>query len=128
MQAALSKKYLQRRKRISLWLTRFVFALLRSCSILWDHAQTYIDVNRDLTTEILQKVERLGAKAIIFTVDVGWWSKRTLETRHGGELPKASLGAFMAMGGRQDRNLSWNDISWIRVRILCFSGPLLRLN
>ncbi|RYO37681.1 hypothetical protein AA0111_g2631 [Alternaria arborescens] len=76
--------------------------------------QTYIDVNRDLTTEILQKVERLGAKAIIFTVDVGWWSKRTLETRHGGELPKASLGAFMAMGGRQDRNLSWNDISWIR--------------
>lgn len=77
--------------------------------------QIYIDKNRDLSIEILKKVERLGAKAIIFTVDVGWWSKRTLESRLNGTLPKSSLGAFMASGGQQDRNLCWNDISWIRV-------------
>ncbi|KAF2821154.1 FMN-linked oxidoreductase [Ophiobolus disseminans] len=76
----------------------------------------YIDERRELTTEILQKVERLGAKAIIFTVDVGWWSKRNLEIRHGGELPTASLGAFVAMGGRQDRNLSWNYIAWVKAQ------------
>jgi L-lactate dehydrogenase (cytochrome) len=69
-----------------------------------------MDRVRSVSAEILQKVERLGAKAIIFTVDVGW------EARINGTISKSSLGAFMAMGGLQDRNLSWDDISWIRCR------------
>jgi L-lactate dehydrogenase (cytochrome) len=76
--------------------------------------QIYIDKNRDISVEILQNVERLGFKAIIFTVDVGWWSKRTLELRTNGTLPEALLGTFMVTGGVQDRNLSWEDIAWIR--------------
>ncbi|KAF2117651.1 FMN-dependent dehydrogenase [Lophiotrema nucula] len=76
--------------------------------------QIYIDRVRSVSAEILQKVERLGVRAIIFTVDVGWGSKRTLEARTNGTIPKSSLGAFMAMGGLQDRNLSWDDIAWIR--------------
>ena len=57
-------------------------------------------------------------KAIIFTIDVGWWSKRILEARISDfKLPDASLGAFMASGGLQDRNLSWDDIAWVRVSI-----------
>ena len=73
---------------------------------------------------MLQKVERLGAKAIIFTVDVGWVSKRTLEARINKPIPESLFGAFMAMGGLQDRNLSWDDIAWIRVRILSTLVPL----
>lgn len=79
------------------------------------NSQIYIDKVRDVTAEILQKVERLGMKAIIFTIDVGWESKRTLENRTNEPIPKEHLGAFMAMGGLQDRKLSWDDISWIRV-------------
>lgn len=77
--------------------------------------QMYIDEKRNVSSEILQKVEHLGASAIVFTIDVGWGSKRTLENYTGGSLPKSQLGAFMASGGLQDRNLSWNDISWMRV-------------
>jgi hypothetical protein len=60
-------------------------------------------------------VEQLGFRAIIFTVDAGWESTRTLENRTPGTIPEGLRGYFMASGGLQDRNLSWNDIVWIRV-------------
>ncbi|KAH8745573.1 mitochondrial fmn-dependent dehydrogenase [Diaporthe sp. PMI_573] len=77
--------------------------------------QIYIDRVRSVSEKILRKVEKLGAKAIVFTVDVCWESKRTLDVRAKGAFPKTSLGAFMAMGGLQDRNLTWNDIAFIRI-------------
>ncbi|GAB7354339.1 hypothetical protein MBLNU459_g4850t2 [Dothideomycetes sp. NU459] len=76
--------------------------------------QMYIDENRNKSAEILKKVELLGFKAIVFTVDCGWWSKRTLEERIDGTIPKSVLGTFMATGGLQDRTISWDDISWMR--------------
>lgn len=70
-------------------------------------------------------MERLGVKGVIFTIDVGWWSKRTLEARISDfKLPDTSLGAFMASGGLQDRNLSWHDIAWIRVSGLSIPMPI----
>ncbi|KAH6714359.1 mitochondrial fmn-dependent dehydrogenase [Leptodontidium sp. MPI-SDFR-AT-0119] len=47
-------------------------------------------------------IESLGAKAIIFIVDVGWGLKRTLEARINNKIPKSSLGAFI------------DDITWVR--------------
>ncbi len=90
--------------------------------------QIYIDKKREVTAELLRHVESLGVKAIIFTVDVGWWSKRTIEARVNKPLPKEFLGAFMASGGEQDRNLSWDDIAWIRVGIhgTLISNSMLR--
>ena len=79
----------------------------------------YIDKDRKASADILKQVEGLGAKAIVFTIDVGWESKRTLEARTNAKIPDSALGAFMASGGLQDRKLSWEDISWFRVSVFC---------
>ncbi|KAF2799405.1 FMN-linked oxidoreductase [Melanomma pulvis-pyrius CBS 109.77] len=76
--------------------------------------QTYTDKDRSFTSGMLQRIARLGVKAIIFTVDVGWWPKQTSEARVTDfKLPDASLGTSMDSRGLHDRNLSGNDLAWI---------------
>jgi L-lactate dehydrogenase (cytochrome) len=95
--------------------------------------QIYLNKDRAASANLLQKVEELGAKAIIFTVDVSWASKRTLDVRSKTTKAKqsrkpghesipnkstASSRSFAdAIGGYQDRNLTWEDISFIRVSL-----------
>lgn len=88
-------------------------------------SQMDIDEAREKSMKILQEVERLGFTAIIFKVDVGWESKRTLEARTNksipGCFPRSCLRAFMAFEGRQDRKPSWDDIARFRVGVPIFN-------
>ncbi|KAJ5730824.1 uncharacterized protein N7483_005332 [Penicillium malachiteum] len=43
--------------------------------------QLYLNKDRSESGKLIRKVEKLGAKAIVFTVDVAWESKKTLEMR-----------------------------------------------
>ncbi|KAL4874295.1 L-mandelate dehydrogenase [Aspergillus karnatakaensis] len=102
--------------------------------------QLYLNKDRKASADLLRKVEKLGAKAIVFTVDVAWESKRTLDVRakagpilgtpansstnsssasssssSGRARPqRKEAGVAQAIGGYQDRNLTWKDISFIR--------------
>lgn len=90
----------------------------------------YLNKDRSASKALIQKVTKLGAKAIILTVDVGWESKRTLDVRAkslGSDLLPVSTeahlaavtsakeaGVSQAIGGYQDHNLTWGDIEFIR--------------
>ncbi|ETS76812.1 hypothetical protein PFICI_12199 [Pestalotiopsis fici W106-1] len=83
--------------------------------------QLYLNKDRSASRSLLEKVERLGAKAIMFTVDVCWESKRTKDvqtklsssgSRNANNVQ--AQGVAQAIGGYQDRNLTWKDIDFIR--------------
>ncbi|OCF40439.1 L-mandelate dehydrogenase [Kwoniella heveanensis CBS 569] len=97
--------------------------------------QIYLNKDRQASITLLEKVTKLGASAIIFTVDTPWRSKRTRDVRaktqvapppsnsEGGKGPsagadasasKAPLGVSRAISGYQDTNLTWKDIDFIR--------------
>ncbi|WWD17560.1 hypothetical protein CI109_102001 [Kwoniella shandongensis] len=87
--------------------------------------QIYLNKDRSASVALLEKVTRLGASAIIFTVDTPWRSKRTRDVRakaqvapppnsEGQQKSKAPLGVSQAISGYQDTNLTWGDIDFIR--------------
>ncbi|KAF7519219.1 hypothetical protein G7054_g13168 [Neopestalotiopsis clavispora] len=83
--------------------------------------QLYLNRDRSASEKLIQKVEKLGAKAIMFTVDVCWQSKRTMDVRTKatpGPSPSAPSsapkGVSQAISGYQDTNLTWKDIPFIR--------------
>lgn len=87
--------------------------------------QLYLNKDRSQSETLIRKVEKLGAKAIMFTVDTSWDSKRTLDSRakaptSSGESSAtvATLPVNQAISGYQDRNLTWDDIAFIRVSIV----------
>ncbi|KAJ0120017.1 Cytochrome b2 [Diaporthe amygdali] len=81
----------------------------------------YLNKERTASSALIRKVEQLGARAIVFTVDVCWQSKRTLDVRTKG-IPShssaiatsTSKGVSEAIGEYQDRNLTWKDIGFIQ--------------
>lgn len=98
----------------------------------------YLNKDRSQSETLLRKVERMGAKAVMFTVDTAGDSKRTLDERlkvaAAAKMRQAAAAAAeekpdwpvepsqpapMAVGhaisGYQDRNLTWKDIGFIRV-------------
>ncbi|WRT68158.1 uncharacterized protein IL334_005133 [Kwoniella shivajii] len=95
--------------------------------------QIYLNKDRKASEALLRKVEQLKPAAVMFTVDVAWQSKRTLDVR-AKHIPvdvnadtstprsKAPLGVSEAIGGYQDSNLSWDDIDFIRKHI---SAPII---
>ncbi|EFX00064.1 mitochondrial fmn-dependent dehydrogenase [Grosmannia clavigera kw1407] len=91
--------------------------------------QVYLNKDRTQSESILRKVERMGAKAVMFTVDTAGDSKRTLDERlkvaaaaklreDNGKTTKSEplepLAIGHAISGYQDRNLTWKDIGFIR--------------
>ncbi|KAI4595221.1 Cytochrome b2, mitochondrial precursor [Pestalotiopsis sp. 9143b] len=80
----------------------------------------YLNKDRSVSKSLMEKVERLGAKAIMFTVDVCWQSKRTMDVRSKATPGQSSApssapkGVSQAISGYQDTNLTWNDIPFIR--------------
>ncbi|KAK6076205.1 glycolate oxidase [Seiridium cupressi] len=80
----------------------------------------YLNKDRSLSRSLIEKVEKLGARAIMFTVDVCWQSKRTLDVRSKSNPPQSSTtsssakGISQAISGYQDTNLTWKDIPFIR--------------
>ncbi|KAK6224090.1 hypothetical protein LQW54_000237 [Pestalotiopsis sp. IQ-011] len=82
--------------------------------------QLYLNKDRSVSKSLIERVERLGAKAIMFTVDVCWQSKRTMDVRpkatpgQSSAPSSAPKGVSQAISGYQDTNLTWNDIPFIR--------------
>ncbi|KAH6681172.1 mitochondrial fmn-dependent dehydrogenase [Plectosphaerella plurivora] len=88
--------------------------------------QIYLDKNRENSKELLRKVEKLGASAIVFTVDVMQQTKRTLDVRTktianpSPKTPKAAApapamaGVSASISGYQDFGLTWGDVDFIR--------------
>ncbi|KAK9776277.1 putative FMN-dependent dehydrogenase-domain-containing protein [Seiridium cardinale] len=82
--------------------------------------QLYLNKDRPISRSLIEKVEELGARAIMFTVDVCWQSKRTLDVRSKSTPPQSSTpssspkGVSQAISGYQDTNLTWEDIPFIR--------------
>ncbi|RSH80772.1 Cytochrome b2, mitochondrial precursor [Saitozyma podzolica] len=93
--------------------------------------QIYLNKDRKASEALLQKVERLGAAAVMFTVDAAYRSKRTRDVRAKSHVAapiaetsasasaskapsKAPLGVSAAISGYQDTNLTWDDIKFIR--------------
>jgi hypothetical protein len=92
----------------------------------------YLNKDRQKSEELLQKVERLGASAIVFTVDVMMQTKRTLDVRTKhlakkpapaqaskddkvADPPEFKAGVSQAISGYQDFNMTWGDLDLIRV-------------
>jgi L-lactate dehydrogenase (cytochrome) len=89
-------------------------------------SQLYLNKDRAASETLIQKVEKLGAKAIVFTVDVMWQSKRTMDVRAKLPSPAEAAAAAAApapasvshaISGYQDYNLTWSDLAFIRVRL-----------
>ncbi|KAI9159160.1 LOW QUALITY PROTEIN: (S)-mandelate dehydrogenase [Paramyrothecium foliicola] len=88
--------------------------------------QLYLDKDRQKSGKLIKKAEQLGAKAIIFTVDVMQQTKRTLDVRTkvknnpSSKVPKTAssasglAGVSASISGYQDFGLTWRDIDFIR--------------
>lgn len=83
----------------------------------------YLNKDRQKSREVLRQADSLGAKAIVFTVDVMQQTKRTLDVRTktlSNPSPKAAkqpapAGVSASISGYQDFGLTWGDIDFIRV-------------
>lgn len=89
--------------------------------------QVYLNKDRQQSREVIQKADRLGAKAIVFTVDVMCQTKRTLDVRNkrvSKPTPKnavstpAPASVSASISGYQDFGLTWSDIDFISVRTI----------
>ncbi|KAJ1311535.1 hypothetical protein OPQ81_010019 [Rhizoctonia solani] len=91
--------------------------------------QIYLNKQRDLSESLLQKVEAMGFRALMVTVDAAVSGNRELDRRakdqgkftgpaqYGtgtGEAGKKTQGVAQAISGYQDPDVCWADIEWIR--------------
>ncbi|OJJ45932.1 hypothetical protein ASPZODRAFT_152880 [Penicilliopsis zonata CBS 506.65] len=85
--------------------------------------QIYLNKNREESAALIRKVDNLGAKAIVFTVDVARQSKRTRDvrykamqnpTRKTDQPVQKAKSVSESISGYQDTNLTWKDITFIR--------------
>lgn len=85
--------------------------------------QIYLDRNRANSEALVKKVEQMGFAAIMFTVDSAATGNRELDRRSKpvvkqapGVATLATQGVAQAISGYQDPNLSWDDVTWLKVR------------
>ncbi|KAH7345088.1 FMN-dependent dehydrogenase-domain-containing protein [Rhizoctonia solani] len=91
--------------------------------------QIYLNKQRDLSESLLKKVETMGFRALMVTVDAAVSGNRELDRRakdegkftgpaqYGtgtGEAGKKTQGVAQAISGYQDPDVCWADIEWIR--------------
>lgn len=82
--------------------------------------QLYCYRDRQIATELLRKVERMGASAIFLTVDTPVISKRERDDRlkaaDGDDTIGANAGGVAKIQSRSMLNplLTWDDLDWIR--------------
>lgn len=89
--------------------------------------QVYLNKDRQQSRDVIQKADRLGAQAIVFTVDVMRQTKRTLDVRakhlskpKGPKKESASppaAGVSASISGYQDFGMTWKDVDFIAVRV-----------
>jgi L-lactate dehydrogenase (cytochrome) len=115
-------------------LSRAVGPLSTHKPLTTSHTQIYLNKDRSQSEKLLRKVEKLGATAIIFTVDVMHQSKRTMDVRNKPTALKpplssqtssgnvtAQAGVSKSISGYQDEKLAWSDITFIRVNHALFT-------
>lgn len=91
--------------------------------------QLYLNQDRSASSALVERVTKLGASAIILTVDVCWQSKRTLDVREKLKevsdisSPKSIITLTASpkeksiseqISGYQATNLTWDDIAFVR--------------
>ncbi|XP_023806427.1 hydroxyacid oxidase 2 isoform X2 [Oryzias latipes] len=90
--------------------------------------QLYVYRDRKLSELIVQRVESLGYKALVLTVDVPYTGKRRNDIRNQFKLPphlkvKNFEGMFQETGAPEeygipantlDPSISWKDVSWLQ--------------
>jgi len=88
--------------------------------------QLYVNKDHKLTEDTLRKIDKLGFKGIMLTVDAPVLGKRELDMRarglpvvrgnnnSGGEGTALRAGVANSLGGYFDANLKWDDLAWIR--------------
>ncbi|KAF3051292.1 Cytochrome b2, mitochondrial precursor [Didymella keratinophila] len=91
--------------------------------------QLYLNKDRSASSALVERVTKLGASAIILTVDVCWQSKRTLDVREklkevsDAPAPKSittptagskEKSVSEQISGYQATDLTWDDIAFIR--------------
>ncbi|KZP00040.1 L-mandelate dehydrogenase [Calocera viscosa TUFC12733] len=88
--------------------------------------QLYVNKDHKITEDTLRKIDQLGFKAIMLTVDAPVLGKRELDMKarglpvirgnnnSGGEGTALRAGVANSLGGYFDANLNWEDLAWIR--------------
>jgi 4-hydroxymandelate oxidase len=83
--------------------------------------QLYVDDDRGLTKELVQRAESAGARALCITVDLPWVYARTREAHIHDEspvlpFPNVHMKMPVGTGMKSNRSASfnWKDLEWIR--------------
>lgn len=83
--------------------------------------QLYVDDDRGLTKELVERAEAAGARALCITVDLAWVYARTREAHIHDEspllpFPNVHLTTIVGAGPKSNRSASfnWRDLEWIR--------------
>lgn len=83
--------------------------------------QIYVDDDRGLTKQLVQRAEAAGAVALCITVDLPWVYARTREAHIHDEspllsFPNVNLTTLVGTGQKSNRSasLNWRDLEWIR--------------
>ncbi|KZO91367.1 L-mandelate dehydrogenase [Calocera viscosa TUFC12733] len=83
--------------------------------------QLYMNRNRQRSREVIEKVDRMGFKGIMLTVDAPVSGKRERDIRAQGddfqgpaEGTNEGKGVAQAISGYQDPDVNWADIAWIK--------------
>jgi len=84
--------------------------------------QLYVNKDRKVVREIVEKVEKLGCKALFITVDAPQLGRREKDMRNKftakepdvekGKKLDRSQGTARAISGFIDPGLCWNDLKW----------------
>lgn len=85
--------------------------------------QLYVNKDRAASEALVKRLAKEGFAALMFTVDAAVPGKRELDQRskgefagpsHGKSATGSGAGVAHAIGGYQDPDICWKDISWIR--------------
>uniref|UniRef100_A0A3Q2PL41 (S)-2-hydroxy-acid oxidase n=1 Tax=Fundulus heteroclitus TaxID=8078 RepID=A0A3Q2PL41_FUNHE len=75
--------------------------------------QLYVYRDRKLSEQLVQRVEALGYKALVLTVDVPYTGKRRNDIRNQFRLPP-HLKEYGIPANTLDPSISWKDVYWLQ--------------
>ncbi|KAG9050869.1 Cytochrome b2, mitochondrial precursor [Tulasnella sp. UAMH 9824] len=85
--------------------------------------QLYVATDRQVSVDVLKKVENLGFKAIMFTVDAPVLGRREFDMRTRivadddeaeNATPQSKGGVAASIDGYFDVNIGWKDVEWLQ--------------
>jgi isopentenyl diphosphate isomerase/L-lactate dehydrogenase-like FMN-dependent dehydrogenase len=80
--------------------------------------QLYLYPTREIAASLIQRAEKAGCKAILFTVDLPVLGKRERDRRNGVTIPPPPFVEANFVGiemkGHAWRTVTWDDVDWLR--------------